>query len=145
MKKVALSIFAILAFAFAGCSSDTTTTPAVVEQTITATLSGVLPVVTTASGTVTGKYNKTTKIMTITITHSVANPTNMHIHKGASGTSGPVVTDFPFPAPFTSPFSYTSKALTDSQLADLTAGLYYVNIHTTANPAGEIRGQLSLK
>jgi CHRD domain len=32
--------------------------------------------------------------------------------------------------------------LTDAQAADLTAGLYYVNVHTDAYPAGEIRGQL---
>lgn len=145
MKKVALSIFAVLTFAFAGCSSDTTT-PAVIEQSVTATLSGANefpPVTTSATGTVTGKYNKNTKILTITVTHSVPNVTAGHIHKGASGTNGGVV--FGFTAPFTSPISYTSPALTDAQLADLTAGLYYVNIHTATNPAGEIRGQLSLK
>lgn len=32
--------------------------------------------------------------------------------------------------------------LNDTQTADLMAGLYYINIHTAQNPAGEIRGQL---
>jgi hypothetical protein len=32
--------------------------------------------------------------------------------------------------------------LTDAQAADLTAGLYYFNIHTAANPGGEMRGQM---
>ena len=32
--------------------------------------------------------------------------------------------------------------LTDAQIADLNAGKWYFNIHTAANPGGEIRGQL---
>ena len=36
-----------------------------------------------------------------------------------------------------------SATLTDAQAADLIAGKYYVNIHTAANPGGEIRGQVT--
>ena len=36
-----------------------------------------------------------------------------------------------------------SATLTDAQAADLTGGKYYVNIHTAANPGGEIRGQVT--
>jgi CHRD domain len=36
-----------------------------------------------------------------------------------------------------------SATLTDAQAADLMAGKYYINIHTAANPGGEIRGQVS--
>ena len=36
-----------------------------------------------------------------------------------------------------------SATLTDAQAADLEAGKYYVNVHTAANPGGEIRGQVS--
>ena len=32
--------------------------------------------------------------------------------------------------------------LTDAQAKDLTAGMLYVNLHTAANPEGEIRGQV---
>jgi hypothetical protein len=35
-----------------------------------------------------------------------------------------------------------SATLTDAQAADLTAGRLYVNVHTAANPGGEIRGQV---
>jgi CHRD domain len=42
---------------------------------------------------------------------------------------------------FDSPFKGTAQ-LTPEQAADLTAGNYYVNIHTAANPGGEVRGQL---
>ena len=32
--------------------------------------------------------------------------------------------------------------LTAPNLVDLLTGYYYVNVHTTANPGGEIRGQI---
>lgn len=43
---------------------------------------------------------------------------------------------------FNSPFEGTAT-LTDGQASDLAAGLCYVNVHTAANPGGEIRGQLA--
>ena len=33
--------------------------------------------------------------------------------------------------------------LTAAQIADLNAGSWYINIHTAANPNGEIRGQVT--
>ena len=49
--------------------------------------------------------------------------------------------------PFTSAASgSTGKAmLTPAQVADLMAGKWYANVHTAANPGGEIRGQLLAK
>jgi hypothetical protein len=35
-----------------------------------------------------------------------------------------------------------SATLTDAQIKDLEAGKWYVNVHTAANPGGEIRGQV---
>lgn len=35
-----------------------------------------------------------------------------------------------------------SALISDDQIADLLAGKWYVNIHTAANPGGEIRGQV---
>lgn len=35
--------------------------------------------------------------------------------------------------------------LTDTQEADVLAGLWYINIHTTLSPGGEIRGQVVLR
>ena len=42
---------------------------------------------------------------------------------------------------FASPFKGSVK-LTDAQAADLMDGQWYVNLHTKANPGGELRGQL---
>jgi hypothetical protein len=47
-------------------------------------------------GTATLKFNNTTKVFTITVTHNVSSITAGHIHKGAAGTNGSVV--FPFTA-----------------------------------------------
>jgi hypothetical protein len=110
--------------------------------TFQATLTGAQEVPanpSTATGSATLTFNTNTKIFTLSVTHSIASPTNGHIHKGAVGVSGPPV--FPF-ITFTSPISFTSTALDATQEADLNAGLYYVNIHTTAYTGGEIRGQL---
>jgi len=35
-----------------------------------------------------------------------------------------------------------TATLTDNQMADLLAGKWYANIHTGANPGGELRGQM---
>ena len=92
-----------------------------------------------AMGTATLKFNNTTKLFTITVTHNVSSIKSGHIHKGAAGTNGSVV--FPFTA-LVSPLSYTSATLTPEQEADLMANLYYVNLHSSTFTDGEIRGQL---
>ena len=46
------------------------------------------------------------------------------------------------PSASTSPVE-GSATLTDAQAADLMAGKYYVNVHTAANPGGEIRGMVT--
>jgi CHRD domain len=98
---------------------------------------------TTATGSVSGTYNQTSKILTLTVTYTGVTPTAWHIHKGAAGTAGPVVLDLG--TSFASPFKFTTTALTTDQETDLKAGLYYVNIHSAKNPSGEIRGQLAAK
>lgn len=123
--------------------SATSTTPYRVDLLFTATLTGAAEVpanASTATGAATLTYNKETKIFTVVVTFSGLTPNNGHIHKGAAGVSGPVI--YPFTGVNTSPINYTSAALTADQEADLIGALYYVNLHTTAFAAGEIRGQL---
>jgi hypothetical protein len=66
--------------------------------------------------------------------------TAAHFHGPAAkdANAGVVV---PFTAPVTSPYHGTAT-LTDDQIRDLEAGKWYVNVHTAANPGGEIRGQM---
>ena len=54
-----------------------------------------------------------------------------------------VVVDFGAISGLTSP-SIGSTIITDVQENDLLSNLWYINIHTTANPGGEIRGQVTV-
>lgn len=66
--------------------------------------------------------------------------TAAHIHQGLPGVAGPVV--FPLSGGPTV-WTLAATSITDEQIADLRAGTYYLNIHSTAAPAGEIRGRLN--
>ncbi|MFL6336846.1 MAG: CHRD domain-containing protein [Pyrinomonadaceae bacterium] len=60
-----------------------------------------------------------------------------HLHAPAQGgQSAPPVFDLP-----TGNFTDFKVTLTPQQVRDLKAGLFYINVHSTAFPAGEIRGQ----
>jgi uncharacterized repeat protein (TIGR01451 family) len=65
--------------------------------------------------------------------------TDAHIHGPATlGVSAPPV--FPLPLGQLSDFSIT---LTPSQVQDLKNGLFYINVHSSNFPTGEIRGQFA--
>lgn len=71
--------------------------------------------------------------------------TGAHIHNAAAGVSGNVVKTLSFTNNTASGvWSSTdgTQTFTDSMLSELVRGRLYVNIHTGANPNGEIRGQI---
>lgn len=104
----------------------------------------VPPVTTPATGTVTGSYNRSNRVLTLNMTYTGLSSavTMWHVHKGAVGVSGPPVDGLDFGTLGVSPFSW-SDTLTTAQEADLLNDLYYVNIHTANNTNGEIRAQLN--
>ncbi len=107
-----------------------------------ATLNGANEVpanTSTATGSASLTYNQDTRVFTVVVTYSGVTATGGHIHLGSPTVSGGVV--FPFSS-LDSPINYTSPPLSEDQEDDLFANLYYVNIHSVAFPAGEIRGQL---
>ena len=110
-----------------------------------ATLGGtaeVPPVQTAGKGTAAVNVDSATKQVTWRVEYSgLGGPaTAAHIHCGAAAGANAGVA-VPLGTNLASPIE-GSAALSDAQLADLTAGKCYVNIHTAANKGGELRGQL---
>lgn len=128
------STLALLALTFAGAAS---------AQTYSALLDGVQevpPVATPAGGT--GSFTlDASKILSFNIQFSglIGSETAAHIHgPAATGVNAGVL----FGLPAGSPKIGTIGPLTPAQEADLNAGLWYVNVHSTFRPGGEIRGQI---
>ena len=93
-------------------------------------------------GTAELNFDTETKMLEWTVEYSdLTGPASAgHIHGPAAvGENAGVAV--PFEDVSASPVK-GSATLTDEQAADLTAGKYYVNIHTEAHPDGEIRGQI---
>ena len=92
-------------------------------------------------GTATATFDTATKALTYQVEYAgLTGPaTAGHFHGPAVvGANAGVVMPFAAPA---SPIKGTAT-LTDAQAADLMAGKWYANVHTAANPGGEVRGQM---
>ncbi len=137
-KKTMLATIALgAAVAFAG--------PAFAEK-MKAALDGkaeVPPNTSAATGTADIDYDAATKKLSWKVTYSgLSGPaTAGHFHGPAEAGKNAGVA-VPITGIAASPVE-GSATLTDAQAADLVAGKYYVNIHTAANPGGEIRGQVT--
>lgn len=123
------------------------------------------PVTTTASGdfiaavrdttTIAGKKDSLAVILFALGVRDIDAATAAHIHAGGPDEAGPVmvllfggpttgndftgdlsVAEISRTSTFTAPFTL------DSVLARMRNGTAYVNVHTSANPGGEIRGQI---
>ena len=137
MNKIAIAALALGAVAFAG--------PASAEK-LKATLDGKSEVPATtssATGTADLNYDAASKKLSWTVTYSgLSGPaTAAHFHGPAeAGKNAGVAVAIPNAA--ASPVK-GEATLTDAQAADLLGGKLYINIHTAANPGGEIRGQVT--
>jgi hypothetical protein len=106
----------------------------------------VPPVQTGATGTAELTYDAATRTLTWNISyHDLSGAATMaHIHgPAAEGKNGPVVLWLSKQGtPPASPIK-GETTLTPEQAQQFTAGDLYINVHTQAHPAGEIRGQLT--
>ncbi len=137
-NKIMLATLALgAAVAFAGSAS---------ADKMKAALDGkaeVPPNASAGTGTADIDYDAASKKLSWKVTYSgLSGPaTAAHFH-GPAATGANAGVKVPIANPGTSPVE-GSATLNDEQAADLMAGKYYVNIHTAANPGGEIRGQVT--
>ncbi|MEO8012853.1 CHRD domain-containing protein [Polaromonas sp.] len=105
----------------------------------------VPPNASQGSGSVDAVLNKDTNLLRWKVSYTgLSGPaTAAHFHgPAAAGANAGVV--LPWPSPVASPME-GSATLTPAQAAELMAGRWYANIHTAANPGGEIRGQMMVR
>jgi len=102
--------------------------------------SSVPPNLSSGSGQATIKLDGETLSWSVTYTGLTGAVTAGHFHgPAAPGANAGVVV--PFAGSLASPI-VGNKVLTPEQLAQLRAGLWYINLHTASYPGGEIRGQV---
>jgi len=143
--------------------------PASAQQyTLTATLTGNGESTQTTNGINTGAFGDATIVVDLgarTVTYNVrvfnlpSGVSASHIHIGPIQTAGPIVVNFAPPVPASNDFAFSGVVkdtefllrpeagirTADDMFQAILGGNSYVNVHSQANPGGEIRGQLALK
>jgi len=117
-------------------------------QSFKVTLTGaqqVPPVQTSATATADLSYDPATRVVTWSVTYSgLSGPATMaHFHgPAAAGKNGPPVIWLTEKGkPVENPIK-GEATLTPEQAQQFSAGEWYINVHTQANPGGEVRGQV---
>lgn len=159
---IAIAIASLFILLAAGCGGGGGGGTSVTAKTLDAVLSGaqeVPPTTSTASGTATVTVDAARTTITVSMTtQGFTTPvTASHIHFGASGVNGGVMLSLfagpgAFPATLTKTlistdldpgFAAAGNTFADAVNAILN-GNAYINVHTSVNVDGEIRGQLTL-
>lgn len=118
---------------------------------LTARLGGdqEIPAVTTnAQGVASFMLNETRDTLFVQAAFSgLSGPiTVAHVHEGGVGVAGPVVISLlPFVRGSRMSGYLTGADIAQPKLAKFLKSQYYINVHTAANPTGEIRGQIRLE
>ena len=133
----AIAAIALLVGALSAASAETITLKADLKGA-----NEVPPNTSPASGKADATFDTETRVLTWTVTYAdLTGPAlGAHFHgPGEAGKNAGIVLPF---KTVKSPIQGTAT-ITETQAADLLAGKWYANIHTAANPGGELRGQMA--
>jgi hypothetical protein len=143
MVRMRLAVFASAALAL----SFLTVAPATAADTVRlyARMTGAQetpPNASRAIGDATVIINGSSLCVALRVSGLSAPVVGAHIHRAPPGVAGPVVIPLTNP---TNGFSYTCPTVSPALVEEIRAnpGNFYANVHTTAFPGGEIRGQLA--
>jgi hypothetical protein len=101
-------------------------------------------VISAATGTVATTFNAVTGTINVRVsTTGVSDAVAAHVHDGFAGTNGGVLVPLTQDATDVDSWSANEAALDASGVAAFQAGSLYINVHTPANPGGELRGQVT--
>jgi len=141
MTKLNVTFGAFAMVALLAAASAASAETIALRATLTAAAQ-VPPSDSKGTGSATVSYDTASKKLDWKIIYEklTGDPTAAHFHGPApvGKNAGPVV---PITGSLTSPIQ-GSATLSDAQAKELLAGLWYINVHTVANPGGEIRGQV---
>lgn len=155
LRRFPLNMFSVACFCLtvAGCGGDNDNpsgTPAannppanrIAKTTVLMGAQESTPVATEATGYASFVVDSATLAISGDVSFTGFTATMAHIHTGAPGTNGAPVVTLTVDNNNHRATVPQSTVLTQTQFDDLLAGNLYVNIHSTANPGGEIRGQI---
>ena len=143
-KRLSLPAVLVLGFLLLSCQDHQTS-----SVTLKATLDGKsvkpLPTTSSATGLFTGKLDLATHVLDYSLSYSALSTPAVvaHLHK-ATGVNGTGLVDIIISTPSNTSGSVSGSTflLSQNQVDSLLAGFYYVDLHTAAYPAGEIRGEV---
>ena len=140
MKSICLATAGALALC-AVAAGATRAEPMKIAASLTPSAE-VPPAKSDGKGSLTGTYDPSTMKLEFTVTYQglTGASTMAHFHAPApTGKDGPI--EVPIKGSVASPIK-GDMTLTPEQAKNLTDGMTYFNVHTAANPGGEIRGQV---
>lgn len=135
-----------LSLALAACGGSDGDADAQTQVTLNAALSGDQETTPTNTGALgTGSLTLSTPSLALSggIAINAMTATMAHVHLGEVGFNGGVIVDLEERAAGSGVWSVpTGTVLTPAQATAFSAGGLYFNAHSSANPSGEIRGQI---
>ncbi len=141
---VAVAMSALIAAC--GGGDDYAAPPVETRAMLSAAMSGdqeVTPTLTGALGTGTLTLSSPSRALSGSITLDALGAVAAHIHNGVAGVNGPVIVELAETPIGSGIWAVPANTvLTEAQATAFAAGGLYFNAHSTANPGGEIRGQI---